>query len=177
MAVIAAAAALVGLLAYGVASKSADTSLDDAVARGERVAAPGSAVSLPLLEGEGKRTLASYRGKVVVLNFWASWCPPCIQELPVLEGAQKRLERRDATVIGVNFKDFPEDALKFAHRFHLSYPSLRDRDGEYAQRYGARAFPETFVIDRLGRVAALRRGPVDQSWLNETLPPLLEEPS
>ena len=60
-------------------------------------------------------------------------------------------------------------------RFKLTFPSLRDRDGEYAERYGSRAFPETFVIDRHGRIAAQRRGPVDQAWLDRTLPQLLEE--
>jgi cytochrome c biogenesis protein CcmG, thiol:disulfide interchange protein DsbE len=171
--VIAAAAALVALLAYGVASQGTDSTIDDALKKGERVTAP--AASLPELGGSGKRSLRDYRGKVVVLNFWASWCPPCIDELPLLERTQRRLGNRNALVLGVNYKDIPEDALGFVDRFHLSYASVRDRDGEYAKDYGARAFPETFVIDRGGRIAALRRGPVDQKWLDETLPPLLRE--
>jgi cytochrome c biogenesis protein CcmG/thiol:disulfide interchange protein DsbE len=171
--VIVAAAALVAVLAYGVASQSANTSIDDALSRGERLAAPEA--SLPLLGREGSGSLADYRGKVVVLNFWASWCPPCVDELPLLERTQRRIARNGATVLGINYKDIPEDALEFARRFRLSYPSLRDRDGEYAERYGARAFPETFVIDRRGRIAAVRRGPVDQRWLDATLPRLLAE--
>lgn len=173
LAVIAAAAALVALLAYGVVSQRTDTSIDDAVAKGERIPAPRA--SLPLLGGRGERSLADYRGKVVVLNFWASWCPPCVKELPLLERTQRRIEGRGATVLGVNYKDLPEDALNFVRRFHLSYPSLRDRDGEYAQRYATVGFPETFVIDRRGRIAANRRGPVDRRWLARTLPPLLAE--
>jgi cytochrome c biogenesis protein CcmG/thiol:disulfide interchange protein DsbE len=172
---IVAAAALVALLAYGVASQGTDSTIDDALHKGERVAAP--VASLPRLDGSGKGSLSDYRGKVVVLNFWASWCPPCIDELPLLERTQRRLAARRATVLGVNYKDIPEDALGFVDRFHLSYPSLRDRDGDYAKDYGARAFPETFVIDRRGRIAALRRGPVDKDWLDETLPPLLREGS
>ena len=78
-------------------------------------------------------------------------------------------------MLGVNYKDIPEDALAFVRRFDLSFPSLRDRDGEYAERYATIGFPETFVIDRRGRIAARRRGPVDQRWLERALPPLLAE--
>jgi cytochrome c biogenesis protein CcmG/thiol:disulfide interchange protein DsbE len=173
--VIVAAAALVALLAYGVASQGTDSTIDDALNKGQRITAPTS--TLPRLGASGKASLSDYRGQVVVLNFWASWCPPCIDELPLLERTQRRLASRQATVLGVNYKDIPEDALGFVDRFHLSYPSVRDRDGDYAKDYGARAFPETFVIDRGGRIAALRRGPVDQRWLDQTLRPLLRESS
>ena len=173
MAVSAVAAALVAVLAYGVASERTDTSIDEAVGSGERIPAPQA--SLPVLGGEAHSALADYRGSVVVLNFWASWCPPCVDELPLLQRTQVRIERRGATVLGVNYKDIPEDALDYVRRFRLSYPNLRDRDGEYAERYASTAFPETFVIDRRGRIAARRRGPVDQRWLDETLAPLLAE--
>ena len=169
------AAALVGLLVYGVASERTDSSIDDAVASGERIEADSE--SLPLLGRAGESSLADYRGKVVVLNFWASWCPPCVDELPLLQRTQRRIERRGATVLGVNYRDIPEDALEFVRRYRLTFPSLRDRDGEYAERYASSAFPETFVIDRRGRIAAARRGPVDQRWLDEVLPPLLGEKS
>jgi cytochrome c biogenesis protein CcmG/thiol:disulfide interchange protein DsbE len=171
--VIAAATALIALLAYGVASQGTDTTIDDALAEGERVRAPDA--SLALLGRDGEGSLADYRGKVVVLNFWASWCPPCVDELPLLERTQRRLESRGATVLGVNYKDLPEDALGFVRRFGISFPNLRDRDGEYAERFAAIAFPETFVIDRRGRIAATRRGPVDRRWLDRTLPRLLAE--
>ena len=92
-----------------MASQGSDTSIDDAVSKGERVEAPNA--SLPLLGGRGESSLAAYRGKVVVLNFWASWCPPCIDELPLLERTQRRIARRGGTVLGVNYKDIPEDAL------------------------------------------------------------------
>jgi cytochrome c biogenesis protein CcmG, thiol:disulfide interchange protein DsbE len=173
-AVIAAATALVALLAYGVASQQTDTSIEDAVAGGDRVDAPDE--TLPRLGADGEGSLADYRGNVVVLNFWASWCPPCVDELPLLERTQRRIEGRRATVLGVNYKDIPEDALEFVRRFRLSYPNLRDRDGEYAEDFAAVGFPETFVIDRRGRIAAVRRGPVDARWLARTLPPLLGGP-
>ncbi|HYM56498.1 MAG TPA: TlpA disulfide reductase family protein [Solirubrobacteraceae bacterium] len=172
-AVIATLAALVGLLAYGVASKRTDTSIDQAVAAGKRIDAPLAV--LPVL-GAGRRgSVADYRGKVVVLNFWASWCKPCIEELPLLERTQRTIAPGNATVLGINYKDVSGDALGFVRRFRLSYPSLRDRDGLYAEKFGSRAFPETFVIDRRGRIAASRRGPVDQRWLDRTLAPLVAE--
>jgi cytochrome c biogenesis protein CcmG/thiol:disulfide interchange protein DsbE len=172
-AVILAAALLVGLLAYGVASRQPDTSIDEATATGKRIAAPTA--RLPVLGRGGEESLADYRGKVVLLNFWASWCKPCTEELPLLERTHKAISGRNALVLGVNYQDVSDSALGFARRFKLTYPSLRDRDGRFADRYGSRAFPETFVIDRRGRIAAERRGPVDQRWLDRTLGPLLKE--
>ena len=176
MAVIAAVAALVALLGYGVVSQAEDTSIDQAVGAGERLEAPQA--SLPVLGREGAAgSLAEYRGRVVVLNFWASWCPPCVDELPLLERTHRSISRRGGMVLGANYKDLPEDALAFVRRYELSFPILRDRDGEYADEFGSRSFPETFVIDRRGRVAANRRGPVDEEWLDRTLRPLLAEPA
>ena len=172
-AVILAAALLVGLLAYGVASRGQDTSIDDAIAAGERIEAPTE--RLPVLGKGGEGSLADYKGKVVVLNFWASWCKPCTEELPLLEKTHKAISGRDALVLGANYQDVSDSALGFVRRFKLSFPSLRDRDGEFADRYGSRAFPETFVVDRRGRIAAQRRGPVDQKWLDRALQPLLAE--
>jgi cytochrome c biogenesis protein CcmG, thiol:disulfide interchange protein DsbE len=172
-AVILAAALLVGLLAYGVASRQDDRSIDEATAKGERVEAPIR--ELPVLGRGGESSLADYKGKVVVLNFWASWCKPCTEELPLLEKTHRSISGQNATVLGANYQDVSDSALRFVRRFKLTYPSLRDRDGQFADRYGSRAFPETFVIDRRGRIAAQRRGPVDQAWLDKTLPPLLGE--
>jgi cytochrome c biogenesis protein CcmG, thiol:disulfide interchange protein DsbE len=171
--VVIAATALVGLLAYGVAAKQTDTSIDQAVASGERIDAPEA--TLPLLDGRGSGSLADHRGKVVVLNFWASWCGPCVKELPLLERTQEEIRDQGGLVLGVDYKDVRANALEFVERFNLSYPNLRDRDGAYADEYDSRAFPETFVIDRQGKIAAVRRGPVTREWLDATLPPLLEE--
>jgi cytochrome c biogenesis protein CcmG/thiol:disulfide interchange protein DsbE len=169
--IVAAAALLVGLLTYGVASKGTDTTLDQALLDGKKVSAPTA--ELPKLRGAGDGSLKDYRGKVVVMNFWASWCDPCVKELPLLEKTQKTLASHDATVLGINIQDAPEDAMSFVNRFKLTYPSLRDVDRKFARRYGTNGYPETFVVDRNGRVAALRRGPVDQAWLDQNVEPLL----
>lgn len=168
---IAVAAALVGLLAYGLVSERQDTSIDQAVVEGRRVEAPVAA--LPRLGEDGTASLADFRGKVVLLNFWASWCKPCVKELPLLERTHRSISDRDALVLGVNYKDITDDALAFARRYDLTFPNVRDPDGRFAEEYGSRAFPETFIIDRDGRVADRRRGPVDQAWIDEHLIPLL----
>jgi cytochrome c biogenesis protein CcmG/thiol:disulfide interchange protein DsbE len=164
---ILAAAALVGLLVYGVAQRGENRTLDDAVANGKRPVAPDRA--LPMLRGAGQRSLASFKGKPVILNFWASWCEPCRIEAPLLERAQQRLTRAGGTVLGVTFRDASPDSNAFVRKFRLTYPSIRDVDGKLAKEYGTRALPETFVIDRTGRVAALTRGVVDRAFLDEAL--------
>ena len=171
--VVGVAALLVGLLAYGVASQGTNKTIDQDLAKGKLAAAPDSSQKLPRLGTAGEATIASYKGKVVLVNFWASWCPPCIDELPLLERTQKRIAGHGATILGVNTRDASEDALKFVRRFHLTFPSLRDGSGDYADKWGLTGYPESFILDRDGRVAAARRGPVDQEWLDEHLQPLL----
>ena len=174
MVAVIAAVALVTLLAYGLASGSGDTTLDDAVRRGERPPAP--ALELPMLDGGGTRSLADWRGKVVVLNVWASWCTPCRDESPLLERWHKRIVPRGGTVLGVDTQDVDSDARAFIKEFGLTYPQLRDKEGDDIRSdWGANAYPETFVIDRQGRVAALFRGPVDDEFMRRAVEPLLAE--
>jgi cytochrome c biogenesis protein CcmG, thiol:disulfide interchange protein DsbE len=161
------AAALVGLLVYGVAQRGENRTLDNAVSKGERPVAPDRA--LPMLGATGEKSLASFKGKPVVLNFWASWCDPCRAEAPLLERAQNRLSRAGGTVLGVTFRDGSSASQEFVRKFKLTYPSVRDVDGRLAKEYGTRALPETFVIDRGGRVVAIQRGVVDRDFLDQAL--------
>jgi cytochrome c biogenesis protein CcmG/thiol:disulfide interchange protein DsbE len=161
------AAALIGLLAYGLASKADNRTLDDAVAHGQRPLAPGG--TLANLDGSGRTSLAAYRGRVVVLNFWASWCDPCKAEAPMLQSAQATLLAHGGTVLGVTDLDAAPDSRAFVAQNRLTYPEARDPDGSFVQRYGTVQLPETFVIDRQGKVAAIRRGQVTQRFIDRAV--------
>jgi cytochrome c biogenesis protein CcmG/thiol:disulfide interchange protein DsbE len=163
------AVALVGLLVYGVVARQDDTSLDAAVRKGDRPAAPGSGIALPALSGARQTSLADLRGRVVVLNFWASWCGPCEQEAPALERAQRTLRGKGGTVLGVTYKDYAADSRQFVRKFNLTYPSLRDDRLQLAPRFGTTKLPETFVLDRRGRVVAMSRGQVDEQFLQNAI--------
>src|SRR3954447_22057710 len=168
-AAILAVAALVFVLVYGVAAKSEDKTLDEAVKKNEQPTAPSR--TLPVLGTENQQTaLADFKGKVVVLNFWASWCTPCRTEAPELEKAQKQLQSSgQGTVLGIAYQDAPQDSEKFIKEFGLTYPSLRDVGGKLAKDYGTRALPETFVISPQGKVVALSRGTVTQKFLDDAI--------
>jgi cytochrome c biogenesis protein CcmG/thiol:disulfide interchange protein DsbE len=177
IAVVVLTVGLVSLLAYGLASGEGATTLDDALKRGERPVAP--ALKLPPLDGGGApKTLDDYRGKVVVLNVWASWCTPCREESPLLERWHKKITPKGGLVLGVDVQDIDSDARKFIDEFGLTYPQLRDKEGDDMRAdWGAVSYPETFVIDRQGRVAALFRGPVDEEFMRRAVAPVLEERS
>jgi cytochrome c biogenesis protein CcmG/thiol:disulfide interchange protein DsbE len=159
----------VGLLIYGVSAKSASRTLDELVAHHGHPKAPAATHTLPVLGGASATSLSSLRGKVVVLNFWASWCEPCQVEAPLLERAQSTLARHDGTVLGVTYLDASPDSLRFVRRYHLTYPNLRDADGSFAHAYGTDQLPESFLLDRQGNVRALSRGEIDQAFLDRAL--------
>jgi cytochrome c biogenesis protein CcmG/thiol:disulfide interchange protein DsbE len=169
--VVVGVAGLLGLLAYGVASQERDRSIEQALERGEREPAPD--ISLPPLDGGPERSLSDWRGRVVVLNYWASWCEPCREESPLLERWHRRISKRNGTVLGVDVLDVTSDAKRFIAEYGLTYPQLRDRDGSTQEEFGTVAYPETFVIDARGRIVASRRGPVDDDFMRDTVVPLL----
>ncbi len=156
--------AVIGLLGYGLLNKSGSSLAIGDTAPDKR---------LDNLGAPGTGQIADYRGKWVLVNFWASWCEPCRAESPVLEDFQKQ-HPRNFTVLGIDLYDSTEDALNFVHRYGLTYPQLHESGGEdRKEAYGMTGFPESFLIDPQGQVALIRRGPVNESYLDQMIAPLI----
>ncbi len=113
---------------------------------------PAPAFALPGLDG-GCIDLSDFRGRPVVVNFWASWCNPCRREFPLLRDALERHEDADLAVIGISYRDIADDARGFADEFGATWPLALDDDADAARAYGVRAIPQTFFIGRDGTVA------------------------
>ena len=164
--VVLACVALVALLVYGVVGAGSSTTLDDAVKAGDKPAAPTR--SLPLLAG-GEGSIDDWHGKPVIVNFWASWCDPCKDEAPLLEKAHARLKRSGGTVLGVTVSDASDDSKAFMREHGLSFPSLRDVDGRLGEDFGTTGVPESFAVDREGRIVAISRGQVTRDFIDDAM--------
>jgi len=175
--VAAAAVALLALLTFGVSKQDDTSSIDSQVAHGKFPKAPNAQQALPMLGSNQKASLADFKGKVVVLNVFASWCDPCQAEAPILAKEQPILAKHNATLVGVTYKDLSSASEAFDRKYHLTYPVLRDVTGEFVSSFGTTGVPETFVINRKGQIQALQRFPVTAQWFNETLPRILAENS
>lgn len=168
-------ALLVGLLGWKVAEQEKGRGLDDALERGERPYPP--ALVFDTLDGEGEIRLSDYRGKAVVLNFWASWCEPCKDEAPLLESAWQRYRDKGLVVLGVDAQDFRSDAERFVERYGLTYPIAFDGHGASLGRFGNTGFPETWFVGRDGRLVGEHIvGPFDQEQLEENVRAALDTP-
>jgi peroxiredoxin len=116
--------------------------------------------TLPALT-QGLLSLHDFGRHVVVLNFWATWCPPCVEETPSLEKFAEQMRAQGVTVFGVSVDQDVSALQTFAAEQHLSFPILRDPNQSVANRYGTFQFPETYIIDQEGRVAEKLIGAVD----------------
>jgi|SRR6516225_3761398 cytochrome c biogenesis protein CcmG/thiol:disulfide interchange protein DsbE len=130
--------------------------------QGESSIAGKTAEEIPLTLLDGKSSkLTDYRGKVVVLNFWATWCPPCVEETPGLIQLQRRIASRNGVVLGVSVDEDEAAYRKFLQDHGINYPTSRDPSKKSALDYGTVMYPETYIIDRQGKIARKIIGPQD----------------
>ncbi len=128
--------------------------------------------TLPALS-QGNLSLHDFGKHVVVLNFWATWCPPCVEETPSLEKFAEEMQHQGVTVMGVSVDQDTQALESFRAAQHVSFPILRDPDQALANRYGTFKFPETYIIDNQGRVAEKLIGAVD--WQDPRIVSFVQE--
>jgi peroxiredoxin len=151
------------------------------------------AVSLPAVAGSGSSgpapaftlasragqpvSLAQYKGQVVMINFWASWCGPCRQEMPLLESIYKKYNKMGFTMLGVNVEPDSNAANEWLKATPVSFPILYDRDSKVSKLYDVAGMPSTVIIDRSGKLRVLHRGykPGDENEYLDSIRSLIRE--
>ena len=129
------------------------------------VGKPAAAFTLQKLDGSGTLTLDDAKGKVTVVNFFASWCIPCKQENPDLVRVYERYRASDVAFIGVLYQDSRDSGLKYVKDNGVTWPTAIDDDGRVAFAYGVFGIPETYFIDASGVIQGRHIGPIDESTL------------
>jgi cytochrome c biogenesis protein CcmG/thiol:disulfide interchange protein DsbE len=154
---------LIGLLVAGTVRHQRALEVREALARGETPAVP--AITLPGLDGRSI-ALAALKGHPVVLNFWASWCVPCREEAPLLEGIWKTFQAQGLIVVGVDTQDLEQPARAFLRQYGITFPTVRDPDGTVARLFGTTGVPETFFIGSDGHIRGKFPGeqPDPEAW-------------
>ena len=171
--------ALIALFTYGLVGRGPGSGLVGAgrVNWEGQLIAPSSPrqaadFTVELFDG-GTWRLGEQRGKLVVVNFWASWCPPCREEAPALEQVWQEYRARGVVVVGANVWEERQPAVEFVKEFDLTYPNGVDPSGSLAVEYGVTGLPETFFIDEEGRLVRRWIGPIDEAQLRQVLDDLL----
>lgn len=112
---------------------------------------PAPEFALADMDG-GMHRLADYRGKLVVLNFWATWCPPCRREMPAMQRAWEKVRDEDIVILAVNVGEDSDTVFLFTADYPVEFPLLLDRQAEVIERYGVTGLPTTYIIDPRGRI-------------------------
>ena len=136
------------------------------------VGRPAPAFNVPLFDG-GDVTLADLRGKPAVVNFWASWCIPCVDEAPELEKTWQAYKDRGVAFLGIDYVDTEPKAREFMQKHGITYPNGPDLGSRISYEYRIKGVPETFVIDKDGIVRFVKIGPTTADELRSVLEPLL----
>ena len=132
---------------------------------------PAPGFTLPDLE-RGKVSLKDFRGKLLILNFWASWCVPCREEMPAMERLYQKYRDQGFVILGVNLKDDKKSAIAFVKELKITFPIAFDPAGEVGLLYGAWGLPATYLIDTKGIALARAWGPAD--WFSPRARELIE---
>lgn len=168
-ATVGAALLLVSLLFYGLTTAGTGNSIDRSLAEGRAPVAPAFSAEVlqgaAVLGGDGELELADLKGVPVVLNLWASWCAPCREEAPILEQGWRQDRRSGVIYLGLNTQDLSDDARDFLAEEGVTYPIVRETEGEIADAYQATGIPETFFISDAGRIVGRVRGALTESQL------------
>lgn len=147
---VAAVVGLLVLLGWKLAFGSGGGAAGELASGGNPVAPD---FTLPRIDAAGgDLTFSSLKGKAVVVNFWASWCIPCKDEAPELQKTYEKYREQGLVVLGIDAKDFRQDAKRFIKRFGITYPVVDDGRGSTLGKWGVTGFPETFFVDRQGRI-------------------------
>lgn len=152
---------IIGILAYGFGR-------DPRYIPSPLIGRPAPSFTVTLFDG-GKLSLEDLRGKIVFLNFWASWCPPCRAEARDLEQIWQRFKDQEVVFLGIDIQDREEDARAFLREFNITYPNGRDGSGKIAIDYGVWGIPETFFLDREGRITYKHVGTLGQVLITAKL--------
>jgi cytochrome c biogenesis protein CcmG/thiol:disulfide interchange protein DsbE len=162
----------VGFIAWGLSESN----------RAQPISGEAPDFTLTLFEGytaglnASSVTLSHLRGRVVVLNFWASWCIPCEEEAPDLEATWRAYRDRGVVFLGIDWTDNYEDGLAYMKRFDISYANGPDMGTKIAPKYGITGVPETFIVDSSGQVVFFKPLPITQQELSAELDRLLVKP-
>lgn len=159
---------VLALLAYGFRT-------DPRAIPSPLIGRPAPPFALAAFDG-GRVSLEEMRGKIVVLNFWASWCyPACYEEAPVLERNWQAYRDKGVMVVGIDIQDKEEAALKFIRQFGLSFPNAPDPEGKVSVDYGVYGVPETFFIDRNGKIRKKHVGAVTEELFRSEVERMLKD--
>jgi cytochrome c biogenesis protein CcmG/thiol:disulfide interchange protein DsbE len=166
------------VLAIGISGQKANNSIAYSVASHHYRLPPDDRSKLPVLEGgDGAKTqsLADYRGRVVLVNYFASWCDGCAEEAGLMGKVQKLMAAHGGTVVGISDQDNPSAALSFMRQYHNSYPVLQDVGGNLFSAFNDATMPDSYVLGRNGKIVALNTYPLTMAWVDRNLVPVLDQ--